>query len=336
MRSKKSPTLGQSLSAEKANHFAPNAGDTNSSGSDQINYAHGAVEFVSGPDDLKSPTSSLQMCASRDARQATLDVGETIDLIRSWHRQRCFAMEQRKRIDLSLGSFLRMMLGWSLALPDAERKAIAEQVQELMATGDPDGQYSAVILASAAARKPFDDIEAQALKEMTALAKVLPVWSTFGAGVRGFGAASLAVIIGEAGDLSNYSSVAKLWKRMGLAVMDGVRQGGLGKGAGAEAWIEHGYNPVRRSRMWNIGDTLIKGNRDGEYRTAYLARKEYELARDPECKPIKAHRRAQRYMEKRLLKHLWQAWRGGPSFPCEPSRSCSPLNSQDREAVRLM
>ena len=61
--------------------------------------------------------------------------------------------------------------------------------------------------------------------------------------------------------------------------------------------------------MWNIGDALIKGNRDGEYRTIYLERKAYELAREPEMKPIKAHRRAQRVMEKRLLKKLWQAWR---------------------------
>lgn len=233
---------------------------------------------------------------------------EIIDQLRYWHRQRCFAMEQRKRVDLALGSFLRMMLGWSLELPEKKRKAIADRAIDIM--DDPAGtEWSAVVEASRAARKPFEEIEKRALKEMIKLAESLPVWSAFGDQIRGFGAASLAVIIGEAGDLSAYSSVAKLWKRMGLAVMDGVRQGGLTKNASKEDWIVHGYNPERRSRMWNIGDTLIKGNRDGGYRTAYLARKEYELARDPEMKPIKAHRRAQRYMEKRLLKYLWQAWR---------------------------
>lgn len=230
-----------------------------------------------------------------------------VDQIRYWHRQRCFAMEQRKRIDLALGSFLRMMLGWSLALPDAERKKIAEHAAALM--DDPEGEWAQVIAASAAARGPFEAIEKNAVKQMEKLAKASPVWPIYCENIRGFGAASLAVIIGEAGDLSNYSTIAKLWKRMGLAVFDGTRQGGLAKGAGAEAWIEHGYSPIRRSRMWNIGDTIIKGNRDGYYRTLYLERKAFELAREPEMKPIKAHRRAQRYMEKRLLKHLWQAWR---------------------------
>ena len=230
-----------------------------------------------------------------------------IDQVRYWHRQRCFAMEQRKRIDLALGSFLRMMLGWSLNLPDAERKKIAQQAADIIESGE--GEWAAVCAASGAARKPFEEIEKNALKQMEKLARGFPVWPIYCENVRGFGAASLAVIVAEAGDLANYPDVSKLWKRMGLAVMDGTRQGGLAKGAGAEAWIEHGYNPMRRSRMWNIGDAIIKGNRDGYYRTLYLERKAFELAREPEMKPIKAHRRAQRYMEKRLLKHLWQAWR---------------------------
>lgn len=243
-----------------------------------------------------------------------------IDKIRYWHRQRCFAMEQRKRVDLALGSFLRMMLGWSLNLPEKERNAIAKQAAELMddATGS---EWETIVDASSKARKPFEDIEKQALKEMGRLAELLPVWDSFGKNIRGFGPASLAVILGEAGDLSNYATIAKLWKRMGLAVMDGVRQGGLNKNASKEDWIVHGYSPMRRSRMWNIGDALIKGNRDGEYRSAYLARKAYELARDPEMKPIKSHRRAQRYMEKRLLKHLWQAWRQTVGPVAEKPRS---------------
>jgi hypothetical protein len=232
-------------------------------------------------------------------------------------------MEQRKRVDLSLGSFLRLVLGWSMALPEAERKKIAEQAATLM--DDPnDLEWGAVIAASHKAREPFEDIEKDAVKKMVKLAKTLPVWTSFGESVRGFGEASLAVIVAEAGDLSNYSTHSKLWKRMGLAVMDGVRQGGLAKGASKDAWIAHGYNPTRRSKMWNIGDALIKGNRDGVYRTLYLNRKAYELMRDPEMKPIKAHRRAQRYMEKRLLRDLWKAWRAavvvadGSSVICPP------------------
>lgn len=308
MPRKKSQAVGRSTDAGMANHVLSMACEPQSRAADPTAPANLAREAMSVARELQSPMSGLFKCAPSDAENAVPDIGETIDRIRYWHRQRCFAMEQRKRIDLSLGSFLRMMLGWSLALPDPDRKRIASEAAEIVDNAS-HPEWATIVAASAAVRKPFDDIEAVALKEMSALAKQLPAWQTFGVDVRGFGVASLAVIVGEAGDLANYSSVAKLWKRMGLAVINGVRQGAPGKGASADEWIAHGYSPVRRSRMWNIGDALIKGNRDGAYRTAYLARKEYEIARDPEMRPIVAHRRAQRYMEKRLLKHLWQAWR---------------------------
>lgn len=274
------------------------------------------------------------------------DLGVTISAIRYWHRRRCFAMEQRKRTDLALGSFLRTALGWSKALPDADRKRINDQAQSLIELGEAEAkgksvetdepayiEWRDVILASLAARAPFDAIEKRAKKEMGDLAKALPVYG-WAEAVKGFGAVSLAVIVAEAGDLSAYPKKGHLWKRMGVAVMgvgDGVgdlRQGGLAKSAPKDAWIRHGYNRMRRSRMWNIGDALIKGNGDGPYRTAYLARKDYERERAealgvkvvPAAKiPAKraaefmsdghVHRRAQRYMEKRLLRDLWQAWR---------------------------
>lgn len=284
------------------------------------------------------------------------DLAPTIDAIRYFHRQRVFAMEQRKRTNLSLLSFLRMVLGWSLALPDADRKRIAEQAADLVELGEREAkgkpldveepaytEWHDVIAASLAARAPFDEIEKRATIEMERLAKELPIyfWTKE---VRGFGAGSLAVIIAEAGDLSNYATHSKLWKRMGLAVMDGVRQGGLSKSAPKQDWIEHGYNRERRSRMWNIGDALIKGNKDGPYRTAYLARKEYEAERAraagltvaPSAKiPVKRkaefmseghiHRRAQRYMEKRLLKDLWRAWRDERKAECSLPETASRL-----------
>lgn len=236
---------------------------------------------------------------------------ETIAEIRAAHRERCFAMEQRKRADLALLSFLRTQLGWRLDLPEKDRKAIAERAK-VIADGGEDAdamRWKSVVEASILARKPFGDIEAASVKVMRDLASKLPAWEAFGKDIRGFGEASLAVVVGEAGDLSIYANPAKLWKRMGLAVMDGVRQGGLKKSSAKDDWIAHGYSPMRRSRMWNIGDALIKSNRDGKYRTLYLERKAFEIERAPEMTPMHAHRRAQRYMEKRLLRNLWQAWR---------------------------
>jgi hypothetical protein len=240
------------------------------------------------------------------------DLAETIETIRTLHRKRVFAMEQRKRADLALGAFLRTMLGWSKVLPEAERKRIAKAAQAIT-DGETESEWAELVNTTHGARAPFERIEKEALKQMERLAVTLPAWADFGKEIRGFGAGSLAVIVAEAGDLANYASEAKLWKRMGLAVIDGVRQGGLTKGASKDDWIVHGYSPQRRSRMWNIGDAIIKGNRDGAYRTIYLARKAYELARDPAMRPIHAHRRAQRYMEKRLLRHLWRAWNHEPA-----------------------
>jgi len=253
---------------------------------------------------------------------------EIIDAITALHRKRNFAMEQRKRANLALGAFLRLALGWRKDLPDLERKRIANQADEWMETGE--GPFIDILAASDLARAPYEKIEKDCLREMERLAKQLPIWAAFGEPVRGFGAASLAVIVAEAGDLSIYATEAKLWKRMGLAVIDGKRQGGLPKNAGAEAWIEHGYSPLRRSRMWNIGDALIKGNRDGKYRTSYLARKEIELQRNPEMSKMHTHRRAQRYMEKRLLRDLWRAWRRISVGVAERPRAAKSSRGIDR------
>lgn len=290
--------------------------------------------------------------------------------IRYHHRQRVYAMEQRKRADLALGSFLRMVLGWSLAIPKAEQEAIRTKAAWLQSVGDklakqeakpeekrkpvegaddPDFlEWQNIIAASIKARAPFDEIEAAASKEMEALAKQFPVWGEFAEGVRGLGARSLAIIVAEAGDLSLYPKKGHLWKRMGVAVLDGTRQGGLTKTAPKAAWIEHGYNRERRSRMWTIGDTLIKAQ--GPYREVYLARKEYERERAeaegmivaPSAKiPAKRaaefrsdghiHRRAQRYMEKRLLRDLWQAWNHRKAVPLFPDRATTRVPTGDTD-----
>jgi len=137
-------------------------------------------------------------------------------------------------------------------------------------------------------------------KRLVKLAKELPI-ASWVEGVRGVGLLSLAAIVGEAGDLSNYSNPAKLWKRMGLAVMPDGRQ----RRVSGDAALEHGYSPGRRSVMWNIGDCIVKAG--GPLKELYNERKAYELPR-VETK-MHAHNRAKRYIEKRFLKMLWGEWR---------------------------
>lgn len=265
--------------------------------------------------------------------------------IRGAHRRRVFAMEQRKRADLALGSFLRVQLGWRKDLPSPERTAIALAAKSFVEFAErtvagkplpeqPDGYepWASFVEGSVLARKPFADIETEATRHMERLSATLPAWLGFGSSVRGFSARGLGTIVGEAGDLALYSTHSKLWKRMGVAVIglgDGLndhRQGAPGSGSSKDDWIREGYSPSRRSKLFVIGDSLIKTT--GPYRDVYLARKAYEIERAkalgldvaPAAKIPKSrtrefrsdghvHHRSQRYMEKRLLRDLWRAWR---------------------------
>jgi hypothetical protein len=257
------------------------------------------------------------------------------DAIRTHYRDYIFAQRMRLRIDLALAAFLRMALGWRRDLPAADRNRIAARALELVAIGeridrtpsaDPDFlAFSALILASIQSRGPFDDIERAARKEMECLAKSLPVWQ-FCEPIKGVGAKSLAVIVGEAGNLARYPAKGHLFKRMGLAVIDGIAQGKLEASALAADWVRHGYNPSRRAQMAMIGEALIKAQ--NPYREAYLARKEAERAkaaaegltvapatsipkRDAERYRSDGHihNRALRYAEQRLLRDLLREWK---------------------------
>jgi hypothetical protein len=317
-----------------------------------------------------------------------MDRADLIDRIKIKHRRRVFMMELRKRIDLELGSLLRIEMGWRRAdeLEGDEKKkqkaanaAIRERAQEMIEIADrhvrafeksvnqakrkdlplpvepppPEelGDLGDFVVATVRSRIPSDSAEALATREMEQLAKDLPVW-LWAEPIRGLGPVGLATIIAEAGrDISEYRSVAALWTRMGVGIRDGVRQGGLPKNAPKEDWILHGYSPRRRSRMWNVGHALVLSNGDGKYRQAYLARKEYErdkaesegLIVVPAAKIPKGKlgyrsvghidRRAQRYMEKMLLRDLWVEWRRVTKLSVQPEAVLSPpLDPEDMAA----
>jgi len=255
---------------------------------------------------------SADQCAQsvRDNQLRTLPL---IGNLTEMHRQRVDLHRAEKSLTLQIKAKCRRLCGGD--------KTEADKVYRSMMNG----MGHELAPSAAAVSAPF--IQARSLiaeqrsdceKQMKKMAKELPVWSWVKE-IRGFGELSLAGIIGETGDLNNYSTPSKLWKRLGLAVINGGRQR---KVAGVEA-LEHGYAPHRRSLVWNLGDTMIKGvirkvnDDDGEdtgervslneYGAIYLARKAYESDR-VETK-AHAHNRAERYMEKRLILDLWKAWR---------------------------
>ncbi|MGJ4804448.1 hypothetical protein [Luteimonas sp. SDU82] len=196
-----------------------------------------------------------------------------------------------------------------------------DEALALYASTDGDGAHrlSRAFQVSAApllaARQALSTARKHLEREMERDVRMLPIWPRVAA-TRGLGALGLASIVGEAGDLSNYSSHSKLWKRLGLAVIGGERQRRV-QGAAA---IAHGYSPSRRAIVWQVGSSLFRAQSErrdqhtgavireaGSYRLGYDARKTYERPRVASA--AHAHNRASRYMEKKLIRNLWDGWR---------------------------
>lgn len=145
-------------------------------------------------------------------------------------------------------------------------------------------------------------------KALKKLAQQLPVWPWVES-INGFGAVGLGLIIGETGDLSDYPKKGHLFKRLGCAVINDERQRRV---TNAELAIEHGYNPERRSLVWQITDSLLK--KKNVYKELYDQRKALEFTK-PEVQAataplMYAHKRAMRYAGKRLIYDLYKVWRG--------------------------
>lgn len=163
----------------------------------------------------------------------------------------------------------------------------------------------------------FDEDIKPIEKRLEKLAQKLPI-APWVKTVTGLGFGSVAAIVGEAGDLSAYPSVAGVWKRMGLAVIDG--DGRQRKVASAEGALVHGYNPERRSVVWVMADSMSKLQRTwldketGEVRKpagAYGAILEAEKEKALAAGLTKAHAeaRGKRHMSKAVLRDMTAEWR---------------------------
>lgn len=159
-------------------------------------------------------------------------------------------------------------------------------------------------------------------KQIQTTVESLPVWEKV-SDIRGLGSLNFGEIIAEAGDLNRYANPAKLWIMMGVGmVSDG--NGGFEiqrRCKDKKKAALHRFSPKRRALMWNVGQALIKGN-DGEYRALYDEKKLYygktcgcfELIWDEKKQADKqktcghCDKKAQRCVEKRLLRDLWRIW----------------------------
>lgn len=278
---------------------------------------------------------------------ASPSVAELCGELMGLQRRRTFAIRQQSRCDRSTEAFIRTLLGYRTDLPDKERKRLSAEAVRIKNTiergedqntaADPAiapvvQACSMVVLQSAASRVGWDAIRTSTEAEMCRLAKQLPAWP-FVKSVKGVSELGLAVIVGEAKDLALYPTHSHLWKRLGLSVMDGNRQGNPGKGASKDDWIAHGYVRCRRAEIYAFLDDVMfrsqwRGDKDadgknpaktkqpvavsahaiGPYGEAYGRKKAEYLAR--EWVPAHADNAARRYMAKKFIRDLWNAWRG--------------------------
>ncbi len=262
----------------------------------------------------------------------------------------CAALQALRRSDAALTkarvmsenhrrAHVATLLGYSAGAAEKVRKAYMAEadalIKELVA--DPGAEHQAALFVRASEHGIAALVQGEKAnaKQMIAEARRLPVAAWAGLPEqRGFGELSLARVVGETGDLRAYANPAKVWRRLGLAPWTFAKGGGepvtrMGStwrtkgGLPADEWTQYGYSPRRRSVMYVVGDTLMKGNRTGPYKARYDAVKADKISLG--WTPIHAHKHALLVMTKLLVKQLWKAW--NPSLDrgewCEQAAAAS-------------
>lgn len=291
----------------------------------------------------KVPTNPKPAAPSADSIAATC--AEIVSL----QRLRRFCIVSQSRCDRSIESLIASRMGFRIDATEKDRKQVFARAKayrervEKGGEGQPGSETQAsvalsaldsVILLSAASRKSWDDQREAYEKEMRRLAMTLPVWP-FAKAVRGLGELGLARLIGEAGiPIGDYRTASGLWKRLGLAVINGERQR---KKTDKDEAAEHGYSPKRRAEAWSVcSDSLFRqqwrgadeetglpARPIGPYGEVYAKRRahtecriaatEHMDAKNPaKWSKGRCHNDARRVMTKRLLLDLWLAWRNEP------------------------
>ena len=262
------------------------------------------------------PTGHVPKPKASDDSKPGASMPTIVAEIRELQRQRVCNLKSRIMIGNRLTATVATTHGYNAGMEEGERtkrfkdaqllikSVLAERAVETeMCNG-----LSGLINATSTAADGFQSMVLGYEKQMEKLAKQLPVakWANLPP-QRGLGLKSLAIIIGEAGDLSNYANPGKLWRRMGCAPYESKgkmqmpstwRSGRNGK-LSSEEWEDAGYSPRRRSVMFLVGESLVKGNgaREatetakamlcGPYRQRYNVKKQEAIDRgDPEWTPV--------------------------------------------------
>lgn len=192
--------------------------------------------------------------------------------LQSMQRQRAVVLKSRNMQANRLQAVVAGTLGYSASMPEKDRlrKFVeASALIKAVAAGTADHPMKAVIKTTLIGVDAFNDLKDALEKEMVRSARLLPVAGWVGRPEqRGFGLLFLAIVVGETGNLANYATVSKFWRRLscapwGFEGRDRMgatwRSGKEGKLPAAE-WESYGYSPRRRSIAYLIGEGLVKQN----------------------------------------------------------------------------
>lgn len=299
------------------------------------------------PNQTASDAADREPVQKRPALGAAFSRGvdETVAAIVQLQMIRRHCIKAQSSCDRPIESLVAQVMGYRPQLAPGERKAIyrraavyrqaveankpaAHKIRD--ASGGALAPFESLVKLSSAARAHWDQRRKMAEADMATLAMKLPVWP-FASTIRGLGPRALARIVGEAGiPLGDYRSFPGLWKRLGLAVIDGRAQRRI-RGNPILAMV-HGFSPARRAELWSIGDVMLRQQitreaderrAAGPYGCVYLRRRRrterrmIETAHLPKEDPDKwprarCHNDACRVMTKALIKDLWLVWRGHP------------------------
>lgn len=269
------------------------------------------------------------------------EIRVTCDALAELQVRRKYCIGLANKITNAAGALVRRMGGFDAGETEEAREKVRVRAARIVkaamegeAQREDDAEIAEVIAAdlavTLAALQPLEARRHEIELQMRRLVRTLPVWQ-WAKPVRGLGEIGLAVIIGEAGELSRYANVGKLWKRLGLAPFGGKaastwrRDGGLS----ADEWTALGYSPGRRAEIFScVGDPLFRQQTMviGPYRVVYDMRRADTEVAHPDWTKLHSHRDALRIMTKALIADLWSAWReandrlmpNGSVLPAEP------------------
>jgi hypothetical protein len=274
-------------------------------------------------------------------------IADLIDL----QRKRRFSIKSISRCDRSCEAFIAQMIGYSspkekdtdrsgekerkalFARAAAMRKAVEASMKPkklrqkegqnkdddhkhfaLLADGEDPKVLSAcapIIIMSATSRAAWDNLKDSATEQMKELAKSFPAYE-WAVTVEGFAELGLAVIIAEAGDLSNYATKERVWKRLGLAPYKGRACSSWASASPsltAPEWIEAGYSRVRRGTIaGDIGAPLFFAKSKNAYGKVYTDRRAHTAITHPDWSKGHSDNDARRIMTKALIEDLWRVW----------------------------